>query len=1159
MTAFGLGVGVPSSAAPVAIVNTPENWAVLNGLYQFTPEVDNSGAGPLTYTVIQKPSWLAWNGTSLQGTPPGANEGLSELVILRVTNGDGEKSEVNYRIRVGRLVGPVASPPGGGSGQWTTGMPAAARAGGDALHVSGVVQAATIPMFWGLEPQGFGMKMDFVGTTDAGDSDYEEPAGFAFSPGEIGAWVAAESSPGAGLGIWQGTTHQPASIGGAEVLTILRAELRDEADAVSLPFTAATHLGLDGSVGALARIPAGGGLRVGMRLHAGEAYPAGTPALDWFNALPGKLAADRSVTRLESGFYWVNTVPRLTANNGLAASQGGTFLLTTAMLNAADTEDGAADLRISLGDGSSGGPPLHGTLEVNRGGNWNPLASGNAFTLEELAAGKVRYVNDGSYESSDGFQFRVLDAQDTVARDGNYTVFTFPIGVTLVNHPPVAADQSLGCGVGATVTGVLDFSDPDLGQLPQSISVSSAAAPTLGEFTITDPTTGAFSFTSNGEVGEQSIVWEVSDGEYSSSGTLWIRIENQAPVVQPLQLTGGNHGTLQADLVVNDPDLPAQAMTLAVVDPPRKGSVAISGLSLSYTPTPGRFGEDQFTVAATDSLGGVSDVQTVAVSLTPSSLGAEAVFVTSTIRDEEDRKEGAILRINPANGDVHTLATGLGQQTRGVLWSPGLGKLLVLLEAENEGNPILALVKVDPLSGAWGFDTLVSMNGSLAFPVTLAIDGPDHVLVANGPGGVLRIDLNSGDQEVMNLGLPQGAFVASALPIEGTSSIWVSDIGGLETPGDGQLYLCDRLAGTSSAPVALSPSGDPVGLFLVDSGHLAISRMGLPVENLELSPLSYTPLEGSPAAPWMFPLAIVRSGQMNAWLASDPFAGKVFRQDLGSGVITDVTPAGVDSPFGITLARGFGAIHILDGASDLVSGSSMDLGGVAVESGWRDRTLTLRNDGSAPLTLGLPTLSGPHAADFEWGALVATTLEPGDETTLTIRFKPDAAGTRSAHLEIASDDPAQAVFALDLSGTGAGAAELFDAATSAAGLAGAGAAASATPHGDGVANLLKYAFGLDLALPDVRVLGAGGSSGLPRVSLAEVSGTTVLRIEFLRRKASGLIYAPELSTDLGGFTAATATPVVSPVNDDWERVVVEQPCDPQQTTKCFARVRVTLP
>jgi len=118
----------------------------------------------------------------------------------------------------------------------------------------------------------------------------------------------------------------------------------------------------------------------------------------------------------------------------------------------------------------------------------------------------------------------------------------------------------------------------------------------------------------------------------------------------------------------------------------------------------------------------------------------------------------------------------------------------------------------------------------------------------------------------------------------------------------------------------------------------------------------------------------------------------------------------------------------------------------------------------------------------------------------------------------------------------------------------------AIPFGDGVPNLLKYAFNMELDGPDSSTLAPGGDAGLPAAELDESGESTVWRVEFVRRKASGLTYTPQISTTLepGSFSPMTGTPTVTDIDDEWERVVVEEPVDPDTTPRSFSRLSVEV-
>ena len=82
------------------------------------------------------------------------------------------------------------------------------------------------------------------------------------------------------------------------------------------------------------------------------------------------------------------------------------------------------------------------------------------------------------------------------------------------------------------------------------------------------------------------------------------------------------------------------------------------------------------------------------------------------------------------------------------------------------------------------------------------------------------------------------------------------------------------------------------------------------------------------------------------------------------------------------------------------------------------RTFTVQNNGTLPLTGMSVSVDGTHSADFTITQQPATTLAAGASTTFVARFAPGAAGTRTAALHLASNDPDEVSFDIAVSGNG---------------------------------------------------------------------------------------------------------------------------------------------
>ncbi|MCC5806640.1 MAG: S8 family serine peptidase [Opitutales bacterium] len=125
--------------------------------------------------------------------------------------------------------------------------------------------------------------------------------------------------------------------------------------------------------------------------------------------------------------------------------------------------------------------------------------------------------------------------------------------------------------------------------------------------------------------------------------------------------------------------------------------------------------------------------------------------------------------------------------------------------------------------------------------------------------------------------------------------------------------------------------------------------------------------------------------------------------------------------------------------------------------------------------------------------------------------------------------------------------------------ANSGAAAdTAVPFGDGVANLLKYAFNMHGGGFDDSFLAPGaGTSGLPTVHPAATAEADALVIEYLRRRPNtnpGIEYIVEFSADPAfAHTASGVVERVFVLDGSWERVRVR---DTEAPDRRFGRVRV---
>jgi len=128
----------------------------------------------------------------------------------------------------------------------------------------------------------------------------------------------------------------------------------------------------------------------------------------------------------------------------------------------------------------------------------------------------------------------------------------------------------------------------------------------------------------------------------------------------------------------------------------------------------------------------------------------------------------------------------------------------------------------------------------------------------------------------------------------------------------------------------------------------------------------------------------------------------------------------------------------------------------------------------------------------------------------------------------------------------------------ASGLNGSNKDPYADPDNDGAINTAEFAYNMNPLVADARPVAATGTSGLPSARFLGNASSSILQVQFLRRKAAaaaGLVYAIQFSPDLVTWSSGQ-TPAVTSLNTDWERVTVRD--TPSPNPNRFARVLLTL-
>jgi phosphodiesterase/alkaline phosphatase D-like protein len=128
-----------------------------------------------------------------------------------------------------------------------------------------------------------------------------------------------------------------------------------------------------------------------------------------------------------------------------------------------------------------------------------------------------------------------------------------------------------------------------------------------------------------------------------------------------------------------------------------------------------------------------------------------------------------------------------------------------------------------------------------------------------------------------------------------------------------------------------------------------------------------------------------------------------------------------ENPFDIELTgTGLAPVIAVEqpvGSSLTNSSASIHFGSIDIGSASGAFTFTVRNLGTTDLSGLLVSKNGANSGDFTVANPGTTNLTPGTSTTFTVTFTPGAAGARTAAIQLASNDPNNNPFNINLTGT----------------------------------------------------------------------------------------------------------------------------------------------
>ncbi len=243
-------------------------------------------------------------------------------------------------------------------------------------------------------------------------------------------------------------------------------------------------------------------------------------------------------------------------------------------------------------------------------------ANKGSVVITNPQTGSFTYTPNANANGLDTFSYKVNDG----VSDSNISVVE--VEISAVNDEPVASHGELVTNEDALAVGQLVAEDGD-GQVLSYLLVSE---PSKGNVEITDPSTGAFTYTPDQDAtGADSFSFKVNDGEVDSNTaiiTINIVAQNDAPNANDDVASVDEDEVLTlspGQLLGNDTDVDADELHITGVTAISHGSALLMDGNVVFTPDENYFGQASlsYTISDRNDGSGLTDTATVVVNVNP--------------------------------------------------------------------------------------------------------------------------------------------------------------------------------------------------------------------------------------------------------------------------------------------------------------------------------------------------------------------------------------------------------------------------------------------------------------------------------------------------------------------------------------------------------------
>ena len=460
-----------------------------------------------------------------------------------------------------------------------------------------------------------------------------------------------------------------------------------------------------------------------------------------------------------------------------------------------------------------------------------------SVVITDAATGAFTYTPNPGVTGSDSFAFKVSDGLT------ESQVAWVSVEIRETNLDPVASDGAVSTAEDTPVSGLLSASDPNSDPLTFSI----VSQGTLGAAEITDPASGAYTYTPNPNVsGADSFTFKANDSITDSNiATVSVTINpaNDAPVASDDSATTDEDTAVVIDVLTNDSDPEGNPFNVTAVSPPTQGGVVINGDgTITFTPATNVNGHDYFTYTVTDSEGATAtaNVQVYVNPVNdPSNLVADTAWVYEdswmsipVLANDSDPDIGFLLLFEltqPAHGTAVIVGNKV-QYTPAPDYNGTDSFTYTVAPGGDTGDTATATVTVNvipvddaPLRGivdGWhggGFSKPLSVSvNPTDSSVWVADNGNNRVIHLAADGTVLQtVTIMSGQAALSPSSLSVNTSDGSVWVAAGTSSlVHLSATGAELWRGSGYMY-----------PGAVSVNPSDGSVWVADTGHSRVVHL----------------------------------------------------------------------------------------------------------------------------------------------------------------------------------------------------------------------------------------------------------------------------------------------------------------------------------------------